>query len=169
MIRQTRAVYGHLLATVSNPGEMGTLANWEQHLLPGLLTKPAEELAQLLDGPLPPDALPDRVYRGPTRVFLPTARSSIAAGETLRVKAIVVAAQPAVRGAVHWRKLGPGSYSTVPLRHVARGVYAVDLPAKASAADFEYYVEVVDADGKTLRAPATAPAINQTVVVMVAH
>jgi hypothetical protein len=38
---------------------MGTVANWQQHLLPGLLTKPGDgELAGLLGEPLPADAEP---------------------------------------------------------------------------------------------------------------
>jgi hypothetical protein len=166
MVSLLRAIYGHLLATVSNPGEMGTLANWDQHLVPGLLTKPAEELAQLLGGPLPPDARPDQVYRGSARVFLPTARGSIVEGEKLKVKAIVVSSQPTAEGWLRWRKLGTGAYQPVPLQNLGRGVYAAELPAKACAADFEYYVEVVEVGGKTLRAPVTAPSINQTVVVM---
>ena len=56
----------------------------------------------------------------------------------------------------------------MPLRHVARGVYTTELPAEASEADFEYYVDVLDATGATVRAPVTAPALNQTVVVMAA-
>ena len=47
---------------------------------------------------------------------------------------------------------------------MARGVYAVTLPAEATTADFEYYIEATVA-GKRLVFPPTAPAMNQTVVV----
>jgi hypothetical protein len=49
-----------LLATISNPGELGTVANWNQHNLPSLLLKPGEELAKILRAPLPPEAQPAR-------------------------------------------------------------------------------------------------------------
>ena len=51
----------------------------------------------------------------------------------------------------------------VPLEHKTRGVYAVTLPAPTEA--IEYYVEV-KADGETARFPATAPELNQTVIVL---
>jgi hypothetical protein len=46
-------------------------------------------------------------------------------------------------------------------------VYTVALPALAfNGRDFEYYVEVKPRSGPELRFPASAPALNQTVVVM---
>jgi hypothetical protein len=67
-----------------------------------------------------------------------------------------------------------GGSHPVPLTHVARGVYTVTLPAAATKADFEYYVQAEHRvatllDGSHLfshmKFPPTAPAINQTVVV----
>ena len=55
LIQDVAEVYQHLLALVSNAGELGTVANWEQHLLPNLLTRPGVELAQLLGSSLPAD------------------------------------------------------------------------------------------------------------------
>ncbi len=74
-------VFDHLLATVSTTGELGTVANWNQHNLPGLLTKPGEELARLLGEPLPASAQLAQSYHGPTRVIVPTIRTSLAADE----------------------------------------------------------------------------------------
>ena len=36
----------YLLATVTTPGELGTVANWQQHNLPDLVFKPGQELAR---------------------------------------------------------------------------------------------------------------------------
>ena len=76
---------------------------------------------------------------------------------------MVLAAAPPRAAALHWRALGAGRYRAIPLRHVARGVYAVTLPP--ARADLEYYLEAVLDNGQKVRWPATAPAINQTVLV----
>jgi hypothetical protein len=167
LVRQVNEVYQHLLATVSTPGELGTLANWEQHLLPGLLTKPGEELAELLGGRLPAGAALDRAYHGPMRVIVPTVRGSLTVGENLRLTIMVLAEQPPGEVWLHWRALGRGAFVPFPVRSVGRGVYAADLPSTLiSGRDFEYYVEAKPRGGSTVRFPATAPGLNQTVVLM---
>ncbi|MGZ3471669.1 MAG: hypothetical protein ACXWO1_19015, partial [Isosphaeraceae bacterium] len=50
----------YLLATVTTPGELGTVANWQQHNMPDLVFKPGQELAAALGSDLPADALPSR-------------------------------------------------------------------------------------------------------------
>lgn len=65
---------------------------------------------------------------------------------------------------LHWRPLGNGGFVKIPLLHVARGVYKAELPTAAMKADFEYYVKTA-VGGKILLYPATAPVMNQTVVV----
>jgi hypothetical protein len=45
-------------------------------------------------------------------------------------------------------------------------VYRVTLPAEATKADLEYYVQVAAGDGRELRFPAAAPSLCQTVVVV---
>ena len=76
-------LHRHLLATVSNPGEMGNVCNWQQQIMPVVLTAPGEELAKLLGEKLPADAMPSKQYAGPPRVFVREVRSGIVAGETL--------------------------------------------------------------------------------------
>jgi hypothetical protein len=139
-------VYAHLLATVSTPGELGTVANWEQHALPALK----------IDLP--------KNYAGPARIIVPTQRTSLAAGETLDLRVILLAAGPPREAAVCVRPLGTGEFARAPLAHVARGVYAARISPK-DGEDFEYYIEVLPAQGAAVRWPAAAPALNQTVVV----
>lgn len=50
----------------------------------------------------------------------------------------------------------------MPLKKVARGVYAVTVPN--ANRDIEYYIRVV-AEGRDVFFPATAPELNQTVIV----
>jgi hypothetical protein len=155
-------LHRYLLATVSNPGELGTVANWQQQTLPTLLTAPGQELAKLLGADLPADAIPSKEHVGKPRLFVPEVRTNLLAGEPLNLRIIILGGPPQ-RAALHWRPLGSAEYSEVPLTHVARGVYTVTLPADSTKADFEYYVEA-EVAGQPLRFPATAPAMNQTIV-----
>jgi hypothetical protein len=165
--RQLVAAFGelhkHLLATVSNPGEMGNVCNWQQQTLPVMLAGPGQELAKLLGEDLPADAVPSKQYAGQPRLFVPEVRTGIVAGETLKLTVVIVGAKPETAD-LYWRPLGIGEYAKVPLTHVARGTYAVALPADAVKADFEYYVQAT-VGGKALVFPPTAPTLNQTVVV----
>ena len=163
MAAALKAVYGELLATVSTTGELGTVANWEQHLLPGAWERPGAELAGLLGGEPPPGLDLPRAYDGPPRLVVPAVRTSLEAGEPLELRVLVLSRERPAKVSLFWRGMGRGGYREAPLRHVARGAFAATLPAPG--ADFEYYVEAV-ADGRTVRFPATAPALAQTVIVL---
>jgi hypothetical protein len=166
LVGQVAQAHALLLASITTTGGMGTIANWQQHLLPRLLTQPGRELADILGEPLPADAMPSDSYDGPPRLMAPTVRASLTAGEDLRLKVIAVGAKMPVRGNVYWRPLGTGTFERVPLEHVARGVYSAHIPAAQIANnDIEYYVQASVGTG-TIRFPMTAPVLNQTVVVM---
>jgi hypothetical protein len=165
LVRQVGEVYRYLLATVGNPGELGTVANWEQHLLPAVLTKPGKELAAVLGEDLPADAQPATAYHGPTRIIVPTLRTSGAPGENVNLKVIILSEQPVTQANLYWRTLGRGAYHSVPLKNVARGVYSGTLPAPAaSTEDLEYYIKADVTNAAPVYFPATAPVLNQTVV-----
>jgi hypothetical protein len=153
----------HLLATVSNPGEMGNVCNWQQQIMPVVLTAPGQELAKLLGAALPADAMPSQQYAGPPRVFVREVRSGIVAGETLKLTVIVMGPKPQ-SPTLYWRPLGTGKFAAIPLEHLARGVYTVTLPTDAAKDDFEYYIQVA-VGGQTLRFPPAGPELPQTVVV----
>jgi hypothetical protein len=157
-------VFDHLLATVSTTGELGTVANWNQHNLPGLLKKPGEELARILGEPLPANAQLGQSYHGPMRIIVPTTRTSLAANEALRLKVIILSEAPPRAAALCWRKLGERRFAKIPLKLLARGVYSVQLPASAKD-DFEYYLQAEPKRGQPVYFPATAPNLNQTVVI----
>jgi len=165
LVGEVEGVYDHLLATISNTGELGTLMNWEQHLLPDVLEKPGRELADMLGSPLPADAELRGSYRGPMRVIVPTVRTSFERGERLALKVLVLSEQAPQRADVWWRPMGSGRFTDVPLEHVARGVYWAELPVKATMrADLEYYVEVRGKGSERARFPRTAPDLNVTLV-----
>jgi hypothetical protein len=156
-------LHRHLLATVSSSSEMGNVANWQQQTLPVLLTAPGQELAKLLGEDLPTDAMPSKQYAGPPRIFVREVRTAIAAGDTLKLTVVVMGPSPE-SPKLYWRPLGTGDFASIPLTHVARGVYTATLPAEAVKDDFEYYTEAT-VGGRTIQFPPTGAALPQTVVV----
>jgi len=194
LVAQVGLMHHYLLSTVTTYGELGTVTNWQQHNLPDLLVKPGQELAQILGEPLPADAMPSKAHAGMPRLIVPVVRTALAAGERLELTVIVAGGTPSDL-TIRWSPLGAGKFHEVPLVHVARNVYRVTLPQEATKADLEYYVTAkVDGGawcpmhphvrgassdtcpicGMTLSRlpkaaavwPATAPAMNQTVVVV---
>jgi hypothetical protein len=163
MAAALRRIFAELLATVGNTGELGTIANWEQHLLPGAWEKPEAELVKMLGRELPTNILLGRDYEGAPRVIVPAVRTSLEAGEALELKALVLSKGKPGSVTLFWRELGRGAFESVPLENVARGVFRVTFAAPAAA--FEYYVEAA-ADGTTARFPVSAPALNQAVIVL---
>jgi hypothetical protein len=162
MINAVREVYTYLLPIVTNPSELGTIANWEQHSMPGLLDQPGEELAKVL-GDLGPEPVAREDFAGSPRLIVPAVRTSVLRGETLRLKVIVEDRRPQTP-VLHWRPMGTGEFRTVTATHRARAVYDVEFPAGEPAGGCEYYLEYASQQGP-VRFPATAPQLNQTVVV----
>lgn len=152
------------IAATDTPGELGTLANLEQHnrLLLRFLDTHDEALANALGSPLPAATQLSKTYTGPSRLIVPTVRTLATSGESLTLKMIAVDKQPVKAATLYWRPLGERKYKRVAAKHVARAVFSVTVPA---AADFEYYIEAKAAGGKKIVWPATAPALSQTVVV----
>jgi hypothetical protein len=166
LIGQVAEAHRFLLATVTTPGGMGTVANWQQHLLPRLFIAPGQELAKILGEELPEDTSLPLAYDGPARMIVPTARTSLSAGEDLRLRVIIIGREKPERSVLYWRPLGKGEFATAPLQHIARGVYSAQISAnQITGRDMEYYVQAsMGAD--TVRFPTTAPAVNQTIVVV---
>ena len=157
-------VMRHLFATVSTRGELGTVANWQQHVLPRVFEQPAREIEQALGRALPSPARLGREYVGVERLVVPTDRGALEKGEPLRLEAMVLGDAP--RGPVQlaWRPLGSGEWTTVPFEHVNRGVWRVSVPSRGE--DFEYVVEATSFRGDALRVPAGGRDTPRTVVIV---
>ena len=158
-------LYGYLLATLHNSSELGALANLEQQsmLRTKLITRHDAKLQELLGAPLPADTKPWPDYRGPARLLVLTARGSQRMGESLPLRLIALDRQMVKSVVIHLRPLGGGEWKTIPAAHLARAVYEAKLPAAGE--DFEYYAIAATAAGQKLVWPATAPEMNQTVVI----
>ncbi len=157
------------VAATDTPGELGTLANLEQHNRKKLafLTAHDTVLAAALGAALPLSCTPSEVYEGPARIIVPAVRTHAAPGEAVRLRAMVIAPDDQVVSDVRlfWREMGRGwRYHRVAFRPVGRAVFEVELPVPTNAGALEYYVTAT-AGRQRLVWPATAPKLNQTVVV----
>jgi len=167
LVAQVVDVHRYLLATITTTGGMGNVTNWQQHLMPALLTQPGEELEKILGQQLPEDAEPTDKYDGPPRIIVPTVRSSLKSGEDLRLKVIILAQQQPEDAFLYYRPMGTDNYTKATLTHVARGVYSVMIPAREiKNNDLEYHIKVTFDDDHSVYFPATAPQMNQTVVII---
>ena len=145
--------------TVTTHGGMATIVNLLQHakFRPVVIDNPTKRLPNATE--------PSKTYKGPGRIIVTTVRTSLVAGESLTLKAIVLSEKPARGVTLNWRALDGKSFQKVPLKHIARGVYSITLGPKAIGSnDFEYYI-TAQANGE-LHYPPTAPKINNTVVVV---
>jgi len=163
MVPLAARVMEHLYGTVSTRGEQGTVANWQQHVLPRIVEQPAREIELALGRELPADARLGRMYVGPERLVVPTDRTALETGEPLRLEAIVLGVAPAASVQLAWRPMGAGAWTTVPFVPARRGVWRVSVPSPGG--DFEYAVEAVSS-GASLRVPAAGREAPRTVVVL---
>ncbi len=163
-----RQAYERLLATVNTNGALATVMYWESAYYPKFIAALGQRLAALTGEKLPPGLELPTSYQGPPRLIVPTVQSVLTRGERLEIKAIALSATPVKSLALHWRRLGGSDFAKLPAEHVARGVHKVTLPAEALRDDIEYYIEL-KTDARSVTFPATAPAINQTVVVVPAE
>ena len=154
-----------LLAVTDTPGGLGTVANLEQSSRTALqfVSGHDERLSEWLGGPLDEAAAVSTRYAGAPRIIVPTQRTVLDEGESVTLKVLVLDHEPPAEAALFWRSLGEESFQRRPLRHVARAVYEVVLP-EVPAGGAEYHVHATTASGDELVWPATAPALNHTLV-----
>jgi hypothetical protein len=158
------------LGAVETTGEIGTIANLEQHVRRNPRNVAFQafnhhdvQLREWLGEPLPAEAEPTSDYLGQPRLIVTTPRPHALPGESLMLQVVVLDPRPPRSASLHWRPLGRDDFQQLPLDHVARGRHTVQLPPAAGT--FEYFLRAETADGRALVWPATAPDLNQTVVV----
>ena len=64
---------------------------------------------------------------------------------------------------VKFRPLGGKDWQAISAKHLARATYTAELPALRD--DIEYHIAAETADGRNIVWPATAPEVNQTIVI----
>lgn len=147
-------------AIVSTPGELGTIANLEQHTRKqsGFVEGHDAALTVGSGKPLPAACAVSGSYSGPERLIVPTVRGSVTPGEALQLAIIALASSPVESVTVHFRPLGSGGWQSMAAKNLGRAVWQAKFPDATE--DFEYYVTA----GNRLIWPATAPQTNQTVI-----
>jgi hypothetical protein len=163
MARAWESLLALQIAVTDTPGELGTLANLEQHSRTqnAFLTAHDQTLAAALGGPLPAEAQLSPDYAGPGRLIVPTVRTQVAPGEPLRLKVIAVGLS---RPTLAWRPLGASAFRHTEPIPLGRAVFTVTLPP--AEADFEYFLEAETSGGSKITWPPTAPGLNQSVIVV---
>ncbi len=156
------------LQRVTNASELGEISNLEQHNRGTLqyLNKHDKLLQDILGQPLPQNVHLSKDYTGPVRLVVPTVRTQLNKGENLEFKVIMLDSQKPQEAKLYFRPLGQGRFKSIDLSHVNRCVYQVTVPAQSIDGDFEYYIQTTSHTGKKLVFPATAPEMNQTVIVL---
>ena len=136
LVRDWTEMVTLLLQTVSTPGELGTVANLEQH------SRLCLKVFAGRDAELPAS------YKGKPRLVVPTVLSLVTKGEPLKINIIALDKHPMTNVAVHVRPLGTGKWKTIAVSHLARARYQAVVPAVKD--DFEYFVSAVSAGGQDL-------------------
>jgi hypothetical protein len=163
-IGELEEIFRFLLITLSTEGDLGTVANWQQHIRDVSLERPAARIEKLMGQSLPDECLPGDRLLDVVRMIIPTVRNTLRKGESLNLKALFYGPSPE-KVTVKWRKLGRGEFQHLEFKHLARNVYAVSIPAGKIPGDFEYCVEASGkAAGRHVFPPAV-PGMYQTVVV----
>jgi hypothetical protein len=144
-------------------GEVGAIALLEYGVRGPQVTAHDAAIQKLLGEPLPAEAVVSTAYRGAPRIYVSAKRTQAKVGEAQEVRACVLSASKCTGVKLHWRALGAGKFKPVLGAHKARQTYSVKLPAQSSGT-VEYYLEAVLEDGQKIVWPATAPALNQTVI-----
>ena len=158
----------HLMESINTTGDLGVLANLDNHsMAEGMITRYDSLFMALTWQEVPKDGQPSTEYKGRTRIIVPAVRNSIFEGETFRLKMMVIGKFDPTGMFFWWKKMGSTEpYQKIPLKNVTRGVYVVEIPATTIAGnDFEYYISVIGKDANIVY-PASAPQLNQSVIVV---
>jgi hypothetical protein len=155
-----------MAAATDTPGELGTVANLEQHTRKrnNFLGFYDQALSNLLGRPMPEDTLPGRAYQGPARLIVPTVRASARPGEALRIRVIALDRAPMKNLKLLWRPMGTGAFKTVEPVLQGRATWQAALPS--GQGDVEYYLTAQTSQGAEVKWPATAPRLCQTVLAL---
>jgi hypothetical protein len=162
-IEEFEEIINYLMNTINTNGELGTMANWQQHNYTYYIFIPGKEIEKLLKQNLPAECwLPDKIINI-NRIIVPTLRTTLRSGEDLKLK-IIVPAEDVKSVKMFWRHIGEKNYSAVNLNNEGRCVWKALIPSSEISDSFEYYIEAGIKTG-SVRFPVTAPERNQTVVV----
>jgi hypothetical protein len=164
MARSYESMIAAFVACAKSPGEIGTISSIESGSRGRIVSAHDKAIAQILGAPLPAEAAVTTAYGGTPRIFVSARRTQMNAGEQQEIRAFVLSSSKSSGVNLYWRSLGEGRFKKLAASHRSRQAYRVALPAQPHGT-VEYYLEAALEDGQKLLWPATAPSINQTVIV----
>ena len=142
MAQQIQEIYSNLISLLSTTGELGTISNWEQNVLPRVWTETGDELARLTKSPLPPQLELPKEYKGSTRMIVPTKPTIAFEGVPLKLKIWIFSEKPVETLDLYWKPLGQKGYRKESGLHLNRGVWQVVFPNQGVMGDLEYYLKL---------------------------
>jgi len=162
LARSYEDLIGAFVDCARSPGEVGTISSIESGSRQRIICSQDAAIEGLLGAPLPAEAAVNTAYRGASRIFVSARCTHVAAGEPQEIRAFVLS-DSKCRVHLRWRPLGKGAFRSVLATHVSRQAFRVALPARRRGM-VEYYLEATLDNGRSVRWPSTAPALNQTVI-----
>jgi len=162
--RSYEALIAAFTTCAKSPGEIGTISSIESGMRDAIVHSQDWAIKTILGESLPPEAAVTTGYGGAPRIFVAAPRTLANAREPQEIRAFVLSSEKCTGLNLCWRPLGKGRFKKVAATHRARQAYRMALPA-SSPGVLEYYLEATLDGGQELRWPATATAINQSVVV----
>ena len=151
------------MKTINTTGELGTMANWQQHNYTQCLFIPGKEFEKIIKQRLPASCWPSGKDLNINRLIVPTVRTTLRKGEDLKLK-VIITGDSVSSAKLFWKPIGNSEYSRIDLKNTCRSVWQVSIPAKNIPEDFEYFIEARSLSG-IMKFPATHPERDQTVVV----
>jgi len=149
-----------LVSTISTWGELGTLTNWQQHVIPFHLNPQIREIVKLTgDSSWVPALVPKTLDI--RKIIVPSPPTMVQKGRDYAVKLLTYQVNPK-RAILFWKSLGQKRFKQVDLQKIAGNDWMATIPADQITDDFEYYISVTD--GKEFHFPASAPEVNFAVV-----
>lgn len=156
----------HLLETVSTTGEMGTVANIEQHNMEQmhLLSKYDSLISANIRRTVKPVEL-SKDYKGKSRLIVAALRTLLHPGESLTMRIRILSKNNVESATIFWKPLASKDFKSKAINHEARNVYDVHLSTnEISNRDFEYYIVVKLSGGEDLKYPV-GDGNNQSIVI----
>jgi hypothetical protein len=154
-------VHRYLVSTISTWGEIGSITNWQQHVIPYHIQPQIKEIVKLTgDSSWVTDLFP-KSLSGLKKLIIPSPQTTMQKGKDFTVKVLlfnIVNQKPVI----HWRILGHKDFQQLDLTQTSRNYWLARIPAVQLTDDFEYYISVND--GIDFIFPASAPLINLAVV-----
>ena len=162
-MNELEEVFRYLLNTISTKGELGTLANWQQHNIMFTVVIPGHDIERLLGQPLPEACWPQAKRLAVDRIIIPTLRTMLRKGEDLRLK--IILPQVGIQSArLLWKPLTGKDFVQQDLGYVNRAVWQASVTAENLRDDIEFFIEMTTAE-RTFWYPAGAPERTNTVVI----